>query len=780
MPKDAPPPAPSNRSRASGIALRALVLATAGAGCWFGATQAAALIERRAAEDVRLALASGGFGWTTVGTDGLQVALGGTAPDEGARLRAITQAGGAVGSGRIVDQIEVTRRDPAAAPDFRIELLRSDTGLSMIGLIPVSADRRNLAKLLADGAGQPAVTDLLETADYPAPPGWEAALAFGMSAIQSTARAKVSITPGSVSVTALADNPRDKARLETDLARARPTDVKLETQITAPRPVIAPFTLRFVKDAAGARFDACAADTETARQRILTAAEAAGAGGTLTCTLGLGAPNAQWADAVVPAIEAVSAMGGGSVTFSDADIALSAAQDVPQDRFDAQIAQLNTRLPPMFDLKATRADSSQPEAAPQPAEFTATRTEDGRVILRGRVADDRMRNAIESMARARFANVESLLRTDSAVPPGWTVRVIAAIEAMAGLTNGSATVTPGLISIEGVSGSDTASATAATALGRRLGAGADFALSIRYDRRLDPGLALPTGQDCVDRANRVMATSEIGFEPAKADFAGDVAPTIAALKEALNECGPFRIEVGGHTDSQGSDAFNLTLSEGRAKSVLAALAAAGIDTHLMTAAGFGETQPVGPNDTEAGREANRRIEFRLLDAAPVEVVTPGPVPLVTGVTAAAPDSAPAPQDPAALAAALSPPELASVPPELAAPQPVPPEASDLALSLVTSPAPPIATSVALQVAEGGWTGTPLEAAATLAAEVAGMIIGGEIPPDGDPGLMAPPVPNPELGMAGPTPGGYTVPASGRDPATAADAAPAAGTDPTQN
>ncbi|AXC49145.1 OmpA family protein [Paracoccus suum] len=752
------PAAPARNRPVVGVALRALVLAAAGTGCWFGATEAADFIERRSSEEVRLALASGGFDWATLRTDGLQVALGGIAPDEGARFRAIAQAGAAVGPGRVVDRIEIAQRDPAAAPDFRIELLRNDAGLSMIGLIPASADRLGLARLLADGAGHPAVTDLLEAADYPAPPGWEAALSFGMTAIQSTPRAKVSITPGHVAVTALADNPRDKVRLEASLARAAPAGVTLDARITAPRPVIAPFTLRFVKDAAGARFDACAADTETARQRILTAAEEAGAAGEPVCTIGLGAPGAQWADAAVAAIEAVAAIGAGSATLSDTDIALDAPETVPQDRFDAAVERLGKALPAAFDLEATLARPAQPEAAPQPAEFTATRAGDGRVTLRGRVSDDRMRNAIESVARARFPNVESALRTDPSVPAGWSLRVIAAIEAMAGLDSGSTTVTPELIRIDGVSGSETASNAAAAALGRRLGAGADFALSIRYDRRLDQTLSLPTGQECVDRANRVLATSEIGFEPSKAEFAGDVAPTIAALKEALNECGAFRIGVGGHTDSQGSDDFNMTLSQNRAQSVLTALTEGGIDTHLMNAAGFGETQPIGPNDTEAGREANRRIEFRLLAPDPVEAGGAPPVAVVTGVTAVtipeAPANSGAPTDPVSLAM----PELGSVPPALAAPPHLPTEASSLALRVISGAVDP-ATSLALQVVEGSWTGEPLEAAASLAAEVAGMITDDEFSHDEDAGMETPEVPNPELGMAGPPPEGYTDPAS---------------------
>ena len=73
------------------------------------------------------------------------------------------------------------------------------------------------------------------------------------------------------------------------------------------------------------------------------------------------------------------------------------------------------------------------------------------------------------------------------------------------------------------------------------------------------------------------------------------------------------VEVGGHTDSDGDDDSNLMLSENRSKSVIAYLISQGIGPHRLKARGFGETVPVAPNDTVAGKAANRRVEFRIVD-----------------------------------------------------------------------------------------------------------------------------------------------------------------------
>ncbi len=73
----------------------------------------------------------------------------------------------------------------------------------------------------------------------------------------------------------------------------------------------------------------------------------------------------------------------------------------------------------------------------------------------------------------------------------------------------------------------------------------------------------------------------------------------------------WSVQVGGHTDASGPTAGNQVLSEGRATSAAARLRDQGVNADLVTTVGFGETQPIGDNATEAGRLANRRVEFIL-------------------------------------------------------------------------------------------------------------------------------------------------------------------------
>jgi OmpA-OmpF porin, OOP family len=72
------------------------------------------------------------------------------------------------------------------------------------------------------------------------------------------------------------------------------------------------------------------------------------------------------------------------------------------------------------------------------------------------------------------------------------------------------------------------------------------------------------------------------------------------------------IEIAGHTDSKGSDDYNLNLSQGRSQSVVDYIVSQGIDSFRLTAHGYGETKPVDTNDTDDGRANNRRVEFTVV------------------------------------------------------------------------------------------------------------------------------------------------------------------------
>ena len=75
----------------------------------------------------------------------------------------------------------------------------------------------------------------------------------------------------------------------------------------------------------------------------------------------------------------------------------------------------------------------------------------------------------------------------------------------------------------------------------------------------------------------------------------------------------LRVIIEGHTDSVGSDEYNMELSGRRAGAVSKYLVSKGIDSTRLQAKGLGETQPIASNDTEEGRAKNRRVELKELE-----------------------------------------------------------------------------------------------------------------------------------------------------------------------
>jgi OOP family OmpA-OmpF porin len=87
--------------------------------------------------------------------------------------------------------------------------------------------------------------------------------------------------------------------------------------------------------------------------------------------------------------------------------------------------------------------------------------------------------------------------------------------------------------------------------------------------------------------------------------------SVVRAAELLKSCDTYDVEVGGHTDNLGNPATSLPLSQQRADAVKAALVKLGVPAGRITSRGYGETRPVAPNTTSAGRVANRRVEIRV-------------------------------------------------------------------------------------------------------------------------------------------------------------------------
>src|SRR5262249_45756459 len=115
---------------------------------------------------------------------------------------------------------------------------------------------------------------------------------------------------------------------------------------------------------------------------------------------------------------------------------------------------------------------------------------------------------------------------------------------------------------------------------------------------------------------KIEILDKVYFEYNKAVIKSESFPILDAVAATLQGNPDIKlIEVQGHTDERGNDAYNLKLSDARAKAVVKYLDDKGTDAKRLQGQGYGETQPIDPSHTEQAWAKNRRVEFLILKRA---------------------------------------------------------------------------------------------------------------------------------------------------------------------
>ena len=109
-----------------------------------------------------------------------------------------------------------------------------------------------------------------------------------------------------------------------------------------------------------------------------------------------------------------------------------------------------------------------------------------------------------------------------------------------------------------------------------------------------------------------MLLEYVTFETAKASLTPLSRYQLGDVANVLKDNPELRIELRGHTDNTGDEEANMALSQSRAATVFNYLVEKGIGADRLVSTGYGETQPIGDNATEDGRQQNRRTELKVL------------------------------------------------------------------------------------------------------------------------------------------------------------------------
>lgn len=577
----------------------------------------ALLIETSSVRAIQERLLEAGVSWVKVEANGLDLRLSGTAPDEAERFRVVNLAGSVVQFARIQDLTEVTPYKAFEPPRFSVEILRNGDDIQLVGLVPEKSEAKKLLRETKGLSKNAHISDMIEVAAHPAPPNWQESLNYGVEALHLLTHSKISISAESVDIRAIANSAAEQQRFKDELTKIMPDGVVANVTISAPRPVLTPFILRLVKNDAEIYFDACSADSDEAVLKITKEARNAGVQGEINCTIGLGVPSPSWADAVVAVIETVNKLPEAVATFSDVDISFVAGENVSQPLFDRVIGELENALPDVFSLTA-RKERSLSSADENQFEFLAEIQQDGKVFLRGRLNSDMQRQVVEGVAEALWGkqNIYVATRQETGLPKEWSLRVLAGLEALAELDEGNLTVTVDDIQISGVSRQKAANERMSHILLQKLGEGEVFEVNAHYEAMVELETLSLDPRECYAQLQAKASKQKIIFDAGKTRISGKTVRLINDIVNIIRECPDMKLEIAGYTDNQGSDEDNLKLSQARADSILSAIRFRGVDTHGITAKGYGETSPIADNSTEEGREANRRIEFKLLNVEP--------------------------------------------------------------------------------------------------------------------------------------------------------------------
>jgi OOP family OmpA-OmpF porin len=224
----------------------------------------------------------------------------------------------------------------------------------------------------------------------------------------------------------------------------------------------------------------------------------------------------------------------------------------------------------------------------------------------GSAPENGRRQIVTAAARKFFSDVIiDSLRVSLGAPMGFTNAAIVALGDLSRLSTGSLVITDRTVKLTGDAFYDAAAAQIRDTLQSRLPQGwtAETEISVK------PLAAAVDSAVCQRLFSEILAKGRIRFESGKSNIDPDSASLLDQLVAIAMRCPTTLVEVGGHTDADGDDAANLALSQRRARAVVDYMTAAGLSPERLMAAGYGRTQPIASNDTEEGKNQNRRIEF---------------------------------------------------------------------------------------------------------------------------------------------------------------------------
>lgn len=547
-------------------------------------------------------LASLGSGMATL-TDGV-LAVSGTAAASADYVAMREALANTVPPGVTLGPVEIA---PARADPFVWSADFDGKSTTLSGYVPNEIVRETLvAAARATLPGTP-VIDKLSVASGE-PQGFAEAASFSLTALTRFSQGGVTLDGLKLDISGTARTVDDYDALLGEFAGALPKGVRIVSSAIAPA-AVSPYGWK------GERQDGIVTlsgymPSPDQKAEILKEARALFGDAKVVdhVRIAAGEPRMDWIGAVKFAIGQLANLGRGTVAVGDKVYAIEGEAATPE-AFAAILDANGKTLPASLALKG--ASVTPPKISP----YRLLAEREGKsVVIEGHAASVADRDAILAVARQKFSGLELVDRLAYAggAPDGYVAAASAAIQAASRLAAGRAEIVDQAVTISGGAYQPAAAGEIDEAVRESLPDG--FAAKITIDTR-QPGQPV-TPERCRDLLESELPSGRIEFDGGKAELAADSLGLLDRVAAILDRCPDTPVEIGAHTDSEGSTSKNRDLSQARAEAVLEYLVEAGIRRERLSAEGFGESKPIADNSTAAGRAQNRRIEFVVVLPAP--------------------------------------------------------------------------------------------------------------------------------------------------------------------
>ena len=419
------------------------------------------------------------------------------------------------------------------------------------------------------------------------------------AALRDTVLDKTRIEVFGRDVSLAADAFSEDGRRSALLAVEAVPGVRLVNDDTRLVPEARPFAWSAERDVARVTLGG-SAPLPASKNKLLEAARA-GLGGVEVAdqmNLARGAPP-RFDNAALLLLDQIGKLKDGKVAISDTRISVSGmARDLGGRE---AIAAALKNLPEGFSVAANeiKAPPYVFQAYKDPVAVTLT--------LTGYVPDNNVHAAIATAATRKFSSekVVDNLKASIGAPSRFASAVVPALGVLSRLSTGTLVVSDREIKLSG----DAFYEAAAVQIRDNLAKDFPQGWQVKADISVKPAAAPVDATVCQQLFSDLLAKEKIRFESGRATIDPDSAGLLDRLVETALRCPTANIEIAGHTDADGEDAFNRSLSEKRAQAVTEYLVKAGLPANRFTAMGYGSTQPIAGNDTDEGKAQNRRIDF---------------------------------------------------------------------------------------------------------------------------------------------------------------------------